>query len=262
MIITQMFLDAQVFLDFVEECKQYNIHVPVLPGIMCLNNFNGFQRMTALCKTRLPEGFMEEASKANTSDDAFKNWGIGKGVEMCRALLDGGAVGLHFYTLNLERVTVGILKGLGLITPEQAKVCESADKDAKSMISAQGIVGDARPVLSGNRSLVEADPVMAKLIEEERERQIRGIELIASENFTSRAVMECPGQGLDSLQPQGHRMGSECATLFGKPRKLRSLHSFASSSRPNDGVGLAQRWPFDTRLLHCQKKDLGILHIL
>merc|ERR550539_2209560 len=71
------------------------------------------------------------------------------------------------------------------------------------MISAQGIVGDARPVLSGNRSLMEADPVMAKLIEEERERQIRGIELIASENFTSRAVMECLGSALTNKYSEG-----------------------------------------------------------
>lgn len=203
MIITQMFLDAQVFLDFVEECKKYDIHVPVLPGIMCLNNLNGLQRMTALCKTRVPEGLIEEAVKANTSDDAFKAWGIQKGVEMCRALLDGGAVGLHFYTLNLERVTVGILKGLGLITEEQAKVCESADKDAKSMVSAQGIVGDTRPELPGNRTLQQADPVMAKLIEEERDRQVRGIELIASENFTSRAVMECLGSALTNKYSEG-----------------------------------------------------------
>lgn len=203
MIITQMFLDAQVFLDFVEECKKYDIHVPVLPGIMCLNNLNGLQRMTALCKTRVPEGLIEEAMKANTSDDAFKAWGIQKGVEMCRALLDGGAVGLHFYTLNLERVTVGILKGLGLITEEQAKVCESADKDAKSMVSAQGIVGDSRPELPGNRTLQQADPVMAKLIEQERDRQVRGIELIASENFTSRAVMECLGSALTNKYSEG-----------------------------------------------------------
>jgi len=203
MIITQMFLEAQVFLDFVEECKKYKINVPVLPGIMCLNNFNGLQRMTSMCKTRLPEGLLEEASKANTSDDDFKAWGIQKGIEMCRTLLDGGAVGLHFYTLNLERVTVSILKGLGLITPEQASVCESTDKDAKSMVSAQGIVGDARPALAGNRSLKEVDPVMAKLIEEERERQIRGIELIASENFTSRAVMECLGSALTNKYSEG-----------------------------------------------------------
>lgn len=203
MIITQMFLDPQVFLDFVEECKKYEIHVPVLPGIMCLNNFNGLQRMTALCKTRVPEGLISEASKANTSDNNFKTFGIQKGIEMCRALLDGGAVGLHFYTLNLEKVTVGILKGLGLITAEQASVCESADKDAKSMVSAQGIVGDARPVLSGNRSLKEADPTMARLIEEEKSRQMRCIELIASENFTSRAVMECLGSALTNKYSEG-----------------------------------------------------------
>merc|ERR1712032_1002949 len=82
-------------------------------------------------------------------------------------------------------------------------VCESADKDAKSMVSAQGIVGDARPVLSGNRSLKEADPTMARLIEEEKSRQMRCIELIASENFTSRAVMECLGSALTNKYSEG-----------------------------------------------------------
>merc|ERR1719510_1380555 len=71
------------------------------------------------------------------------------------------------------------------------------------MVSAQGIVGDARPVLSGNRSLKEADPTMAKLIEEEKSRQVRGIELIASENFTSRAVMECLGSALTNKYSEG-----------------------------------------------------------
>merc|ERR1719216_409809 len=71
------------------------------------------------------------------------------------------------------------------------------------MVSAQGIVGDAKPVLPGNRSLKEADPVMAALIEEERARQIRGIELIASENFTSRAVMECLGSALTNKYSEG-----------------------------------------------------------
>merc|ERR1719510_999432 len=71
------------------------------------------------------------------------------------------------------------------------------------MVSAQGIVGDARPVLSGNRSLKEADPTMAKLIEEEKSRQMRCIELIASENFTSRAVMECLGSALTNKYSEG-----------------------------------------------------------
>eukprot|EP00444_Apocalathium_aciculiferum_P038067 CAMPEP_0183485708 /NCGR_PEP_ID=MMETSP0370-20130417/179564_1 /TAXON_ID=268820 /ORGANISM="Peridinium aciculiferum, Strain PAER-2" /LENGTH=465 /DNA_ID=CAMNT_0025679013 /DNA_START=18 /DNA_END=1414 /DNA_ORIENTATION=- len=103
-IITQMFMDPQVYVDYVKACKDWGINIPVVPGIMCLNNFGGLERMTELCKTRVPPGLLEEARAANTTDDAFKTWGIEAGVKMCRALLEGGAPGLHFYTLNLERV--------------------------------------------------------------------------------------------------------------------------------------------------------------
>jgi len=138
-VITQMFMDAGVYLDFVAACKAYGINGPIVPGIMCLNTYGGLERMTALCKTRLPEGFADQAKAANTSDDAFKEWGIKAGVEMCKACLDGGAPGLHFYTLNLERVVVGTLLGLGKITKEQAFGCSASDADAKHMVSAQGI---------------------------------------------------------------------------------------------------------------------------
>jgi len=203
-VITQMFLDAQVYLDFVVACRDYGINVPIVPGIMCLNNFGGLQRMASLCKTRLPAGLMERAKAANTSDDDFKAFGIQEGVAMCKTILAGGAPGLHFYTLNLERVVVGVLVGLGLVTQEQAKCCTTADTDAKSMVSAQGITtGSTRPPLSGNRSLKEADPVMAQFVEDEKERQTRCIELIASENFTSRAVMECLGSALTNKYSEG-----------------------------------------------------------
>merc|ERR1712222_93636 len=58
-------------------------------------------------------------------------------------------------------------------------------------------------LLPGNRSLKEADPMMAKLVEEEKSRQMRCIELIASENFTSRAVMECLGSALTNKYSEG-----------------------------------------------------------
>merc|ERR1712151_1425289 len=208
-VITQMFMDPQVYTDFLAACKEYGINVPIVPGIMCLNTFGGFQRMTALCKTRLPEGFLQQAEAANTSDDAFKTWGIQAGVDMCRAVLDAGAPGLHFYTLNLERVVVGTLLGLGLITKEQAFGCVATDADAKHMVSAQGITEGSgvlnvnRPKLSGNRPLAEADPTMAALVQEEKARQMRSIELIASENFTSKAVMECLGSALTNKYSEG-----------------------------------------------------------
>jgi len=137
-IITQMFLDVQVYHDFVAACREYGITVPVVPGIMCLTGFGGFQRMTSLCKTRLPAGMLEEA-KACANDDEFKQWGITSGTEMCKNLLDAGAPGVHFYTLNLERVVVGTLLALGKITAEQAASCSAGDADAKTMVSAQGI---------------------------------------------------------------------------------------------------------------------------
>jgi len=61
----------------------------------------------------------------------------------------------------------------------------------------------SRPQLSGNRPLKEADPVMAALIEEEKTRQMHCIELIASENVTSRAVMECLGSALTNKYSEG-----------------------------------------------------------
>merc|ERR1719224_34673 len=61
----------------------------------------------------------------------------------------------------------------------------------------------SRPQLSGNRTLKEADPEMFDLVEQEKARQLRSIELIASENFTSRAVMECVGSVLTNKYSEG-----------------------------------------------------------
>jgi len=235
--ITQMFLDAQVHLDFVKTCRDWGIMVPIVPGIMCLNTFGGLKRMTELCKTRLPEGLLERAEKANTSDDAFKEFGIKEGAAMCKALLKGGAPGLHFYTLNLEKVVVGILKDMQLITEAQAAEFKSGDADAKFMVSAQGITtGTAvnRPKLPGNRPLSEADPEMFDLIGQEKVRQGRCIELIASENFTSRAVMECLGSCLTNKYSEGqpgarYYGGNEVVDKVENLCKSRALKAFGLS---------------------------------
>merc|ERR1711963_16585 len=163
--------------------------------------------------------------------------GIQAGVDLCRGVLDGGAPGLHFYTLNLERVVVGTLLGLGLITKEQAFGCCATDADAKSMVSAQGITTGSgvmnvnRPKLSGNRPLCEADPAMAALVQQEKARQMRSIELIASENFTSRAVMECLGSALTNKYSEGqpnarYYGGNQIIDQVENPCKERALAAF------------------------------------
>ena len=163
-----------------------------------------------------------------------QEFGIREGVAMCKALLEGGAPGLHFYTLNLEKVVVGILKGLGKITDAQAAAFQAVEADAKFMVSAQGITTGAksRPALPGNRPLAEVDPVMHDLVQQEKARQTRCIELIASENFTSRAVMECLGSALTNKYSEGqpgarYYGGNEVIDKVENLCKARALKAFS-----------------------------------
>merc|ERR1712232_509817 len=131
--------------------------------------------------------------------------------------------------------TVAILQALNLITPEQAARCSAGDADAKSMVSAQGITVD-RPMLSGNKPLKEADPTMHNLIQEEKSRQMRCVELIASENFTSKAVLECLGSVLTNKYSEGqpnarYYGGNEVIDKIENLCKKRALDAFGLNEK-------------------------------
>jgi methylenetetrahydrofolate reductase (NADPH) len=118
-IVTQLFYDVELYLVWVEKCRALGIKIPIIPGIMPIQNYNGFKRMTGFCKTAVPRA-IEEALELIKNDDAqVKNYGIELGISMCRRLLAAGTPGLHFYTLNLERSVQQILEGLGYVTPKQ-----------------------------------------------------------------------------------------------------------------------------------------------
>jgi len=89
----------------------------------------------------------------------------------------------------------------------------------------------ARPQLPGNAPLKEADPTLYNLVQEEKERQLRSIELIASENFTSRAVMECLGSALTNKYSEGqpgsrYYGGNEVIDKIENLCKSRALKAF------------------------------------
>jgi glycine hydroxymethyltransferase len=91
-------------------------------------------------------------------------------------------------------------------------------------------------MLSGNRPLAEADPEMHALIQEEKARQIRCIELIASENFTSRAVMECLGSVLTNKYSEGqpgarYYGGNEVIDKVENLCKKRALDAFGLNEK-------------------------------
>ena len=110
-IITQLFFDVDVFITFVEECRNIGITVPIVPGIMCISSKAGFKRMTKFCKTRVPEE-MEAAVEAIQNDEEMKDFGIRFGVELCEKMLAKGHNFFHFYTLNTVHVTKNIVETL------------------------------------------------------------------------------------------------------------------------------------------------------
>lgn len=111
-IITQLFYDVGVYTQFVKDCRAAGITCPIVPGIMPIQNYSGFLRMTSFCNTFVPEAITTALAPIKDNDEAVKDYGVQLGIEMCQQLMDAGAPGLHFYTLNLERSVRRILDGL------------------------------------------------------------------------------------------------------------------------------------------------------
>jgi len=139
-IITQMFFDTKVFGSFVKDCKTWGINCPIVPGLMCINAFGGFAKMTKFCKTRVPAELMAKMVSIKDDPDAVKAFGVEFGIQMCQDLIEIGVDVLHFYTLNLEKITYGILTGLGYEV--KGSVDESDAKTMTAMGSAWARVGD------------------------------------------------------------------------------------------------------------------------
>jgi len=93
----------------------------VFPGIMPIQNYAGFKRMTGFCKTFIPQELEDGLAPIQNNDDAVKKYGIEAAVAMCKRLIEGGAPGIHLYTLNLENSAVAICEKLGLVDRQRAK---------------------------------------------------------------------------------------------------------------------------------------------
>ncbi len=115
LVVTQLFYDADVFLQFVRDARAIGIACPIIPGIMPVQNFSAFKRMTAYSRTRVPEAALARLEAVSADDEAVRAAGAEIVVDMCRTLLDAGVPGLHFYTLNLERSVRAVMAGLGIV---------------------------------------------------------------------------------------------------------------------------------------------------
>jgi methylenetetrahydrofolate reductase (NADPH) len=113
-VLTQFFYDTNVFIHFVDDCRKMGIHCPVIPGMMPIQSYSSFQKMTSFCKTRVPDFIWQDLSPIKDNDEEVKMYGVKLCVKMCRQLFGAGIKGFHFYTLNLEKSVTMVLNELGV----------------------------------------------------------------------------------------------------------------------------------------------------
>lgn len=112
--ITQFFFDAHHYFDLVATLRSLGVDKPVIPGIMPVLSIAGTKRMAELQGSVFPEWFSEKLRPYEEDPEAVRRIGIEEATNLCQALLDGGAPGLHFYTLNRSPATREIHANLGL----------------------------------------------------------------------------------------------------------------------------------------------------
>ncbi|MDB4983031.1 MAG: metF [Myxococcales bacterium] len=111
-VVTQLFLDNRVYFDFVARARAAGISVPIIPGIMPIRSLAGIERMTKLGGASIPPTLFAELDRCRADDAAVAALGIAHATAQCVELLQGGAPGVHFYTLNQSPATRIILTAL------------------------------------------------------------------------------------------------------------------------------------------------------
>jgi methylenetetrahydrofolate reductase (NADPH) len=111
--ITQFFFERDHYLRLVDEVGAHGVTKPIVPGIMPVTNKGQVVRMAELSGAAFPAWL---AARLDTVDDPedVRRVGVEVATELCRDLLDAGAPGLHFYTLNRSSATREIYANLGL----------------------------------------------------------------------------------------------------------------------------------------------------
>jgi methylenetetrahydrofolate reductase (NADPH) len=112
--ITQFFFDADHYFDLVEGLRAHGVDKPVIPGIMPVTSIASVKRMAEMQGSEFPAWLLAKLERAGDDAEAVRAVGIAEATELCRALLAGGAPGLHFYTLNRSNATREIYQNLEL----------------------------------------------------------------------------------------------------------------------------------------------------
>jgi methylenetetrahydrofolate reductase (NADPH) len=110
--ITQLFFGVEPYLRLVEDLSRLAVSRPVVPGVMPITSVRSLARMTALSGCAVPTSVAEQVARRASDPAAVRRFGVDLATEQCARLLDAGAPGLHFYTMNQTSATREICANL------------------------------------------------------------------------------------------------------------------------------------------------------
>ncbi len=114
--ITQLFYNPDAYFYYVEECQRQGMNAPIYPGIMPITNFKNISRFAAKSGFDVPRWMHQRFEPIQDDTEATTRLGIETVSRLCEQLLQGGAPGIHFYTMNNSEPTTEICRNLGWTT--------------------------------------------------------------------------------------------------------------------------------------------------
>jgi len=109
--ITQYFYNADAYFDFVARAQ---VRVPIVPGIMPITNYANLVRFSDKCGAEIPRWIRQRLVALQDDEPALRAFGVDVVSRLCQQLIDGGAPGLHFYTVNFSAPSQAVIDRLRL----------------------------------------------------------------------------------------------------------------------------------------------------
>jgi len=111
-VITQYFYNADAYFQFIEQTQKVGINVPIVAGIMPITNYTQLLRFSEMCGAEIPRWVRLKLASFGDDSASIKAFGLDVVTSLCERLLEGGAPGLHFYSLNQAAATTALWQRL------------------------------------------------------------------------------------------------------------------------------------------------------